>query len=241
MSQALHDKLRRAQDLLGHQIPSGDVVQVLDRALDALIDRLEKRKFGAADKPRKPGPRESKNPRQIPASIRRAVSQRDGGRCTFIGDSGHRCEARKMLEFDHISEVARGGRATLGNLRLRCRAHNQYTAEQTFGPGLMKARREDARRAAAGRERARAAAERERARAAAESERVRAAAEQERARVAAEEVVPWLRAMRIPADQARQAAQRCEAMPDASLEERVKAALSCFGPRDACLRRAAPA
>ena len=119
-----------------------------------------------------------------------------------------------MLEFDHISEIARGGETTVENLRLRFRAHNQYTAEQLFGPDLMKARREDARRAAA---------------------------ERERARAAAEEVVPWLRAMRIPADQARQAAQRCEAMPDASLEERVKAALSCFGPRDARLRRAAPA
>jgi len=49
MSQAMHDKLRRAQDLLGHQISSGDVVQVLDRALDALIRKLEKRKFAATD------------------------------------------------------------------------------------------------------------------------------------------------------------------------------------------------
>ena len=155
-----------------------------------------------------------------------------------------------MLEFDHICELARGGETTVENLRLRCRAHNQCTAEQTFGPDLMKARREAARRAAsektraraaAENERARAAAEKERARAAAERERARAAAERERARAAAEEVVPWLRAMRIPTDEARRAAKRCEAMPDASLEERVKAALSCFGPRDARLRRAAPA
>src|SRR5207247_4791182 len=122
--------------------PSGDVVQALDRALDALIQRLEKRKFGAADKPRKAGRRESNNPRHVPASTRRAVSQRDGGRCTFVGEHGHRCEARKMLEFDHIHEIARGGGTTVENLRLRCRAHNTYKAEQTFGPGLWNGRRE---------------------------------------------------------------------------------------------------
>jgi len=40
------DKLRRAQELLSHSIPSGDVALVIDRALDALIAALEKRKAG---------------------------------------------------------------------------------------------------------------------------------------------------------------------------------------------------
>ena len=149
MCQSMHDKLRRAQDLLGHQVPSGDVVQVLDRALDALICKLEKRKFAATDKPRENQGRKSKNPRHISTQVRRAVSRRDGGRCTFVGESGHRCEARKMLEFDHVLEVARGGESTVENLRLRCRSHNQFTAEQTFGVDLMKDRREEARRVAA--------------------------------------------------------------------------------------------
>jgi hypothetical protein len=37
-----------------------------------------------------------------------------------------------MLEFDHIEPVARGGHATTANLRLRCRAHNQYEADRIF-------------------------------------------------------------------------------------------------------------
>jgi hypothetical protein len=41
-----HDKLRHAQALLSHAVPLGDVAQVLDRALDLLIRRLESRKFG---------------------------------------------------------------------------------------------------------------------------------------------------------------------------------------------------
>jgi hypothetical protein len=41
-----HDKLRYAQDLLSHAVAPGDVAQVLDRALDLLIRRLESRRFG---------------------------------------------------------------------------------------------------------------------------------------------------------------------------------------------------
>src|SRR5438477_8513673 len=77
MSQDMHDKLAHAKDLLAHQLPSGDIVQVLDRALDVLIEQLEKRKYGVTDKPHKAS-RQSNNPRHIPARVRRAVHQRDG-------------------------------------------------------------------------------------------------------------------------------------------------------------------
>jgi hypothetical protein len=46
-----HDKLRHAQALLSHAVPLGDVAQVLDRALDLLIRRLESRKFGIRHPP----------------------------------------------------------------------------------------------------------------------------------------------------------------------------------------------
>jgi hypothetical protein len=41
-----------------------------------------------------------------------------------VSSTGHRCEARTMLEFDHIDPVARGGQATVEGMRLRCRTHN---------------------------------------------------------------------------------------------------------------------
>jgi hypothetical protein len=44
IGQSTHDKLRYAQQLLSHQVASSDVAEVLDRALDALIGQLEKRK-----------------------------------------------------------------------------------------------------------------------------------------------------------------------------------------------------
>ena len=149
MSQELHDKLRYAQELLGHQVPSGDLAEVLERALDALIPRLEKRKFAATDRPHHARRRSTADPRSGPAHVKRAVWERDGGRCTFVSDSGRRCPARTRLEFDHLDEVARGGQATVGGMRLRCRAHNQHGAERTFGVEFMRRKRDEARCAAA--------------------------------------------------------------------------------------------
>jgi 5-methylcytosine-specific restriction endonuclease McrA len=141
-----HEKIRRAQDLLAHQVPSGDVAQVLDRALDALVLALEKRKFGRTEKPREPKSREQEPrtafaKRYIPAHVKRAVAARDEGQCTFVSEYGKRCGARRMLEFDHIEEVARGGASTVENLRLRCRAHNQYSAELSYGADFMERKR----------------------------------------------------------------------------------------------------
>jgi len=83
--------------------------------------------------------------------VRRAVWERDGGQCTFVSESGRRCDARKPLEFDHVRELARGGESTVENLRLRCRAHNQYTAECTFGSEFMRHKRIAAAQCARGR------------------------------------------------------------------------------------------
>lgn len=144
MSRATHDKLRYAQELLSYRVRPGDVAEVLDRALDALIVRLEKQKFAAASTARpRMGP--SPNHRHVSAHVKRAVWARDRGRCTFVGDSGHRCNARQLLEFDHTEPVARGGRATVASMRLRCRAHNQYEAERAFGAEFMSAKRAAAR------------------------------------------------------------------------------------------------
>jgi 5-methylcytosine-specific restriction endonuclease McrA len=168
VAQATHEKLRYAQALLGHSVPTGDLGQVLDRALDALIARLEQRKFAATSRPRRSRQRrDSENPRHVPAEVRRGVWARDDGQCTFVNDTGHRCPARTRLEFDHVEPVARGGRATVQGMRLRCRAHNQYAAEQAFGAGFMARKREAAQREAEpARARASEAAKQARARAA---------------------------------------------------------------------------
>lgn len=146
LSKETYETLQRARELLSHRIPSGDLAQVLDRALNALVTQLEKRKCAAAARPRGRTPKHTPSrtdlaARTIPADVRRAVWARDGGRCTFRSDDGKRCDARTLLEFDHIEPLARGGPATVGGIRLRCRTHNQYEAERVFGAGFMQARR----------------------------------------------------------------------------------------------------
>jgi hypothetical protein len=140
------DQLRYAQALLGHAVPSGDVPQVLKRALDALVQQLEKQKFAKCARPRRQSG--AAKGRHIPAAVRRAVLERDGGQCTFVSEKGRRCEARKRLEFDHIEPFARGGQATVGGIRLRCRAHNQYAAECAYGAGFIRGKIEASRRKA---------------------------------------------------------------------------------------------
>lgn len=154
ISQSTHDKLRYLQELLGNQIAPGDLAAVLDRALDALAKQLERTRFGASSRPRDGATRTSANPRHIPSRIKHAVWKRDLGQCTFTSDNGHRCEARGALEFDHIEPVTRGGAATVDNLRLRCRTHNQYEAERLFGEGFMQLKREQARTWASAKSRA---------------------------------------------------------------------------------------
>lgn len=126
-----HEKLRLAQDLLRHTVPDGDLSEVLDRALTVLVRQLERQRFAATATPR-PSRRSSATSRYIPASVRRAVWQRDGGQCAFVGRQG-RCRERAWLEFHHTTPYAAGGGATVENISLRCRAHNAFEAELFFG------------------------------------------------------------------------------------------------------------
>jgi hypothetical protein len=140
------DDLRYGQALLGHAIPSGDMAVVLKRLVREGIKSLERRKIGATDHPRRVHRRSAADGRYIAADVRRAVWKRDGGRCTFVSETGQRCPATRKLEFDHVDPYARDGASTVGNVRLLCRAHNQFEAERTYGAELMRHKREEAMR-----------------------------------------------------------------------------------------------
>jgi hypothetical protein len=201
--------LQYARALLSHQVPSGSVSEVLRRALEPLISQLEKRKFAATDRPR-PGNGATPGSRHIPSAVKRDVWRRDGGRCTFVGDTGHRCGSTWLVEYEHLEPHAHGGQATVENITLRCRSHNALAAERALGRDFMLRKRE-----AAAAERARLAEER---RQAAETE-----SDPDRS------VIPWLRALGVPLDRARLAAEHCEqAHPGVPLEERVRKAIA-FG------------
>ena len=137
-----HEKLRRAQDLLRHTVPNGDPAVVFDRALTLLLAELERTKFARAHAPRAAAPTTGKNSRHIPAAVKRAVWARDGARCAFVGTTG-RCAETGFLEFHHAVPFAAGGEATPENVRLLCRAHNLYEAEEFFEPRELPIMRED--------------------------------------------------------------------------------------------------
>ncbi len=144
------EQLRRAQDLMSHRLPDGDVVRILGQGLQLLNERLMKERFAALSKPQpkdapkarepeptSPGPAPS---RHIPNDIKRQVAQRDGLQCTFVDAQGRRCQETRFLEFHHLQPWARTKFHQADGLTLRCRCHNQHAARQDFGAQHIEAR-----------------------------------------------------------------------------------------------------
>jgi 5-methylcytosine-specific restriction endonuclease McrA len=136
---ALRDKLRQAQDLLRHRVPDGDLAAIIDAALDVLIERVKKDRFASGRNPRRPLPQPAQetSSRHIPDEIKRAVYERDAGRCTFTDERGRRCAETGKLEFDHIDGFARTHLHQADRIRLLCRAHNQHEADRAYGRAFM--------------------------------------------------------------------------------------------------------
>jgi hypothetical protein len=144
-----HERLRRVQALLRREIPSGDPGAIFDLAVKLLLDKVEKGKIAAAERPRpspsirprtdRPAGGQSPGSRTIPRDVKRVVWRRDAGQCAFVSGGGTRCTERTFLEFHHVRPYAREGPATVANISLRCRRHNQYEAELIFGPQQLRA------------------------------------------------------------------------------------------------------
>jgi 5-methylcytosine-specific restriction endonuclease McrA len=145
-TRAFRDKLRKAQDLLPRRFRKGELGPVLELALDALIERVEKKRFAVGCKPRRQAVRSEAavNSRDIPAAIRREVRLRDGDRCTYRDPSGRRCTATSNLEYHHIDGFARVRVHNADRITLMCRTHNQLEAKKMYGRQFMKRARASA-------------------------------------------------------------------------------------------------
>jgi len=218
LSQDMHARLMRAREMLSHSLPSGDPMEVLDRALTVLLSHLEKRRYGSSEQSRRP--RMSTRARHIPTEVRRRVSERDGNRCTFTNASGERCHETRFLEFDHVRPLALGGATEPGNLRLLCRAHNRYEAERVLGREHVAARRELERRRRAHDRAARRAAS---ARAAS---RATAAARGPAGQALHDDVRAALRALGFAKDEADRGAALVDTLPGVPLEDCLRRALA---------------
>jgi hypothetical protein len=139
-----HDKLRRVQTLLRREIPDSDPGAIFDRPLTLQLEKVEKTKLGRTAGPRRRRPirpgtdTDVREPglgsRHVPQEVKDAVSRRDADQCAYLSPAGKRCTERTFLEFHHVQAYAKGGPATVENISLRCRRHNQYEADLVFGP-----------------------------------------------------------------------------------------------------------
>jgi hypothetical protein len=166
--------LRELQQLLSHQVPSGDPAVIIKHSLLRTLKEVKKEKFGTGRRRTKAEEEssavgapveearvmpeegiekslenvtgqgttktrdEESQSRYIPKEIRKAVWERDEGRCAYRSIKGRWCTERRYLEFHHIIPFAWRGETTVDNLELRCRTHNAYEGDLLFGKVLRK-------------------------------------------------------------------------------------------------------
>jgi 5-methylcytosine-specific restriction endonuclease McrA len=141
--------LDEVRALASHRLPNADLSHLMTRALEAYRGELLKERYGVGRRALRSKRVAvtagaiiaglAKRPRHVPAAVAREVYLRDGGCCTFCAANGQHCSATRLLELDHIIPWAEGGASTVENLRLRCRAHNQYGARKYFGTASVDA------------------------------------------------------------------------------------------------------
>jgi hypothetical protein len=136
VSRTLLKKLAAARDALSHSHPGASDSEVLEVALDLVLDRAAKRR-GLVKKPRTEPPRSAPDSDGIPAHVRRAVWTRDGGRCQWPTADGGVCGSTYRVELDHVVPRALGGASTFENLRCACRRHNDRHAREVHGDAWM--------------------------------------------------------------------------------------------------------
>jgi hypothetical protein len=130
--------LQEARELLSHALPDGNMAAIFKRGLRLVVAEARKKRHSATDRARRSRraqqPPTTPRSRDIPAEVARAVWERDGGQCAFVGKTGVRCEERRFLEFHHRKPWEAGGGPSVENIALRCEAHNQYESRAYFGP-----------------------------------------------------------------------------------------------------------
>ena len=142
VDQELIQKLDQLKALWSHQNPTMTDLELLQKMADLCLKQADPAQKKArtstansdsnsnliSDKHEHSLPPTEVGSRYIPVNIKHQVWIRDRGTCTFPG-----CQSKHFLEYDHIQPVSLSGSATIENLRLLCRAHNQQMAIQQLG------------------------------------------------------------------------------------------------------------
>lgn len=125
--------VERAKDLLRNKHPDPDFEVVFREGVRMMLGLIDPDKRSVKARQSVPSPGQPRS-RTAPGWVKRAVWRRDGGHCSFRGDTGRLCRSTAGLQYDHIVPWALGGRSDdPANIRLLCRTHNQLEPRRSFG------------------------------------------------------------------------------------------------------------
>ncbi len=129
------EKLEAARRGQGHVQPGATKEQVIEAALDLLLEKQAMRR-AEVEKPQK-NPRPAKAD-HVTAAVKRAVWERDQGRCQWPLDGGGVCGSTTRLELDHVVPRGKGGPSTVENCRILCKLcrerHKRHYSAWRFMP-----------------------------------------------------------------------------------------------------------
>ena len=113
VSKRFLDKLDRARAGQSHVQPGASREQVLEAALDLMLEQQARRRAEVKRPQKNPRPA---SPEHLTAATKRAVWSRDQGKCQWPVDGGGVCGSTLRLEVDHVVPRGRGGPSTVDNL-----------------------------------------------------------------------------------------------------------------------------
>ena len=134
VDRGFHARLEEARDALSHAHPNASDGEILELALEALLERASKRKGLGTRRPKAPRPAKREH---VPAHVLAAALERAGHCCEWRLASGGSCGSRRRLQADHIQPLALGGTSDLANIRIACAFHNLLAAREVFGDAWM--------------------------------------------------------------------------------------------------------
>jgi hypothetical protein len=134
VSCGFHARLEEVRDALSHAHPNASDGEILELALEALLERAAKRKGLGTRRPKTPRPSRREH---VPAHVLAAALERAGHCCEWSLASGGVCGSRRRLQPDHIQPLALGGTSDLANIRILCAFHNLLAAREVFGDEWM--------------------------------------------------------------------------------------------------------
>jgi hypothetical protein len=129
--QRLMEKLERLKNLMGHKQSAQTYAGLFEELADLALKKLV-----PMEKPAEVSPEKSSTTgtRYIPAKLKRAIWQRDKGKCSYVEpESGKRCASKHALQYEHVIPFGKNGQSTFENLKLLCPNHNRFAAIQAYG------------------------------------------------------------------------------------------------------------